>query len=78
VLAAAALLAVALEGVLRLVRGSHWLSDVAASILLGAAWVCAARAVAPAGPRAVAGALAGLVAVYLVFYWCPGLRLHVE
>lgn len=76
-LAAAASLAVVLESLLRLLRGSHWLSDVAVSILLGAAWVLAACAIVPAGRRAVASALAGLVAVYLLFYWCPGLRLQV-
>jgi membrane-associated phospholipid phosphatase len=76
-LAMAALAAVAIEGVLRVARGSHWLSDVPASALLGAAWVLGASATASFAPRAVAAWLALLAATYALFLLQPGWRLQV-
>ena len=76
-LASAAITVVLLEATARLVRGSHWLSDVAASMLLGLAWVLAARAVAPAGWRAAVLTLITLASIYALFYLFPGLRLHL-
>lgn len=76
-LAVAALAAVAIEGVLRVARGSHWLSDVPASALLGVAWVLGASATAGLGARAVAGWAALLGATYALFLLQPSWRLQV-
>lgn len=77
-LAAAALAAVAGESLARILRGSHWASDVGFSLWLAIAWVLGARAVAPFGARAAGVSLASLVAAYAVFHLCPGLRLSIS
>lgn len=76
-LAMMALAAVATEGLLRIARGSHWVSDVPASVLLGVAWVLGASATASFGARAVAGWAALLGATYALFLLQPGWRLEV-
>lgn len=76
-LAAAALAAVAGESLARILRGSHWASDVGVSLWLALAWVLGARAAAPAGARAAGATLAALAAAYAVFALFPGLRLSI-
>lgn len=77
-LAGLAVAAVLAEGAIRVARGSHWPSDVPASILLGVAWVAGANAAAAAGPRIAAAWGLTLAAGYLFFLLNPAWRLHVQ
>ena len=76
-LAALAVAAVLAEGAIRVGRGSHWPSDIPASVLLGVAWVVGAEAAGAAGPRTAAAWGLTLAAGYLFFLLNPAWRLPV-
>jgi membrane-associated phospholipid phosphatase len=76
-LAALAVAAVLAEGAIRVARGSHWPSDIPASILLGVAWVVGANAAVAAGPRIAAAWGLTLAAGYAFFLLNPAWRLQV-
>jgi hypothetical protein len=76
VVRAMAVAAVVLQCASRVLRGSHWPSDVPPSILLGIAWMLGARGLWQLrGLRAPLAATA--VAAYALFWTYPALRLHV-
>jgi membrane-associated phospholipid phosphatase len=61
----------------RLLNGSHWLSDIVASILLGVAWVLSAGWMTRL-PRAVVASAIGIACVaFFVFDDVPGVRLRL-
>jgi undecaprenyl-diphosphatase len=61
----------------RMVNGSHWLSDIIASILLGVAWVLGAGWMRRL-PRAVMASVLGVACVaFLVFDEVPDVRLRL-
>jgi len=66
-----------LQGVGRLVTGSHWLSDVSASMLLAAAWVLAAGRLQRLPRVAVASLLAVGGIAFVVFDEVPGTRFRL-
>jgi membrane-associated phospholipid phosphatase len=68
---------VAAQAGTRVLRGSHWPSDVPVSVLLGVAWVLGAGLVWRSSRRAAPLGLAALAAAYAVFYAVPGLRVHL-
>jgi len=68
---------VLLQGVGRLLSGSHWLSDVVASVLLGFAWALGARALQRL-PRHVTGTMLALgVVAFVVFDDLPATRFEL-
>jgi membrane-associated phospholipid phosphatase len=68
---------VLLQGVGRLVHGSHWLSDVTASMLLGVAWVLGAGWMRRL-PRAATGSLVAVACLaFFVFDDIPGARFRL-
>ncbi len=68
---------VLLQGVGRLINGSHWLSDVVGSMLLGSAWVFGVRALRRL-PRTAIWALVGVGGVaFVVFDGLPAARLRL-
>lgn len=68
---------IAVQAAGRLVSGSHWMTDVVASTLLGIAWVLAAGWFRRLPRAVVAGVLAGACVVFLLFDDVPGLRIHL-
>jgi len=73
-----AVVCVLCQAAARLLRGSHWLSDVAPSILLGFALTIGALWLAPRLKwRGVLLALLAYCGAYLVFKWVPAARLHL-
>ncbi len=72
----AAVLAVAIQVAARVLRGSHWPSDVAPSILLGIAWMLGARSLW-SFRRLRYPALAACAAAFVFFLEVPAARLHV-
>jgi membrane-associated phospholipid phosphatase len=74
---ASAFCLVVLQGVGRLINGSHWLSDIVGSMLLGSAWVLGVRAL-PRLPRAAMWTLVGVGGVaFVVFDGLPAARLRL-
>ncbi|HSD10268.1 MAG TPA: phosphatase PAP2 family protein [Candidatus Binatia bacterium] len=74
---AIAVSSVFLQAVGRLLNGSHWLSDVCASMLLGSAWVLGAGRLQRL-PRAAVGSLLALGCLaFIVFDGVPGIRLRL-
>jgi membrane-associated phospholipid phosphatase len=74
---ASAFCLVVLQGVGRLINGSHWLSDIVGSMLLGSAWVFGVRALRRL-PRAAIGALVGVGGVaFVVFDGLPATRFRL-
>jgi undecaprenyl-diphosphatase len=68
---------VVLQGVGRLINGSHWLSDIVGSMLLGSAWILGVRALRRL-PRAAIWALVGVGGVaFVVFDGLPAARLRL-
>jgi hypothetical protein len=68
---------VLLQAIGRLLTGSHWLSDVSASVLLGASWVLAAGRLQRL-PRAVVVSLLALGCLaFIVFDDVPGSRFRL-
>jgi membrane-associated phospholipid phosphatase len=62
----------------RLIRGSHWLSDVPASVGLGLAWAFGATGVARLlGQRGIAVAIAAYLGLYTLFYLEPAVRIRL-
>ena len=74
---AVAVACVLLQGAGRLFNGSHWLSDVAASILLGSAWVLGAGRLQRLPRLAVATLLAVGVVAFIVFDDVPAARFRL-
>jgi membrane-associated phospholipid phosphatase len=74
---AIAVASVFLQGTGRLLHGSHWLSDVVASALLGSAWIFGAGALRRLPRAAVAGLFALGVLAFIVFARVPGARLRL-
>jgi membrane-associated phospholipid phosphatase len=72
-----AALSVVLQSTGRLLTGSHWLSDVSASVLLGAAWVLAATRIQRLPRAVVASLLAVGCLAFIVFEDVPGSRLRL-
>jgi hypothetical protein len=73
----AAVLSAFLQGAGRLLNGSHWLSDVSASMLLGTAWVLGGGRLLRL-PRVAVGSLLALGCVaFVVFDGVPGSRLRL-
>ncbi|MBI2963764.1 MAG: phosphatase PAP2 family protein [Deltaproteobacteria bacterium] len=68
---------VALQAIGRLLNGSHWLSDVVASALLGVAWVLGAGWMRRWSRVAVTSVVAIAGAAFLVFDDLPGVRLRL-
>jgi membrane-associated phospholipid phosphatase len=66
-----------LQGVGRLLTGSHWLSDVSASMLLGMAWVLAAGRLQRLSHVAVASLLAVGCIAFVVFDDLPAARFRL-
>jgi membrane-associated phospholipid phosphatase len=73
---AAAVTAVAIQAMARVLRGSHWPSDVAPSVLLGIAWMLGAPALWRMPRVRYAGLVAG-AAAYVFFLAVPAVRLHL-
>ena len=65
---------VLLQGLGRLVNGSHWASDVVASILLGTAWVLGAQALRRLPRSLVVGLIAAGFVAFIVFDDVPAAR----
>lgn len=70
-------LCVLLQAVGRLLSGSHWLSDVVASALLGVAWVLGAGWIRRLPRVAVASVVTVACVSFLVFDDLPGMRLRL-
>jgi PAP2 superfamily len=68
--------AVALQSTARVLRSSHWPSDVAPSILLGIAWVLGASSLWRS-PRVRQATLVAGAAAYAFFLVVPAARLHL-
>jgi membrane-associated phospholipid phosphatase len=68
---------VALQGIGRLVNGSHWMSDVVGSILLGTAVVFGAGAVQRLPRPLTIGAVALAGVAFIVFDDVPGMRVEL-
>lgn len=77
--AAAGIACVILTIAARLIRGSHWPSDVPASLGLGLAWAFGAGGLARLlGRRGTALAVAACAGLYTLFYVQPAARIHLE
>jgi len=74
---AAAAACALLQGVGRLVNGSHWASDVTVSILLGVAWVLGAQSLRRVPKPITVGVLVVVAAAFAVFDDVPGIRFHL-
>jgi membrane-associated phospholipid phosphatase len=74
---ALALACIAAQGTARMLTGSHWVSDVAASMLLGTAWVLAAGWLKRLPRWVSAAAFLAACAAFLVFDDVPGIRLRL-
>jgi membrane-associated phospholipid phosphatase len=74
---ALATLTVLLQAIGRLLTGSHWLSDVSASVLLGASWVLAAGRLQRLPRAVVASLLAVGCLAFIVFDDVPGTRFRL-
>jgi membrane-associated phospholipid phosphatase len=72
-----ALACVVAQATARLLTGSHWLSDVVASLLLGAAWVLAAGWLKRLPRRVSAAALLLACLAFFVFDDVPAVRLRL-
>ncbi len=68
---------VGLQAAGRLLSGSHWLSDVVASVLLGVAWVLGAGWMRRLPRVLVASVVAVACVAFLVFDDLPGMRLRL-
>lgn len=70
-------LCVALQGLGRLLNGSHWVTDVVVSILFGTAWVLGAGLAKRAPRSIVAACLAVGVVAFAAFDDVPNLRVRL-
>lgn len=73
---AVAMGAVAMQAASRVLRGSHWASDLLPSILIAIAWMTGAGSLWRARWLRVP-LVAGAVAAYVVLWATPALRIHV-
>jgi membrane-associated phospholipid phosphatase len=69
--------AVVLQGIGRLLNGSHWLSDVTGSVLLGVAWMLGAKSIQRLPRVAMVGLLAAACLAFVVFDDVPETRLRL-
>ena len=74
---AIAVACVLLQGAGRVVNGSHWLSDVVVSILLGVAWVFGAQAINRLPRALVAGVVTLALFAFMIFIDSPGARVRL-
>jgi membrane-associated phospholipid phosphatase len=74
---AIAVACVVLQAAGRLFNGSHWLSDVVASVLFGVAWVLGVGSLRRLPRVAVGAGLAVAIAAFAVFDDLPGVRIRL-
>jgi len=72
---AAAVAAVAAQAAARVLRGSHWPSDVPGSVLVAVAWTLAASTIWRLPPRARVAAAGAALGVFAVAYYVPTARI---